>query len=147
MRNNFLISRKFMPYALLTLLLGIALGIGYMNNSILPFLEAKPHSGGLSALIERNNYQGDLALTCILVALYLIGFTKHKNEDEFIDFLRYQSLLKAALFQTAGIVIGTWFFGGLTFLNIMLLNLFSFLLLFLVFFKVQLYTTGKKMRK
>jgi hypothetical protein len=147
MKNNFLISRKVTPYALLILLIGIALGIAYLNDAILPFLEAKHNKNGLSELIERTNYQGDLALTFLLTALYLIGFTKHKNEDEFIDFLRYQSLLKAALFQTAGIVIGTWLFGGITFLNIMLLNLFSFLLLFLMFFKVHLYTTGKKMRK
>ena len=143
MKNKFLFDTKWQKYAVLVLLIGIGLGIAYLNNSIIPILQKNEQASGLGALLERSNYQGDLALTLMLMGLFIIGFTKHKQEDEYIDFFRYQALLKTALLQTATIIIGTWFFGGINFLNIMLLNLFSFLVLFILIFRISLYLVKK----
>ncbi len=147
MKNSFLIDRKFIPYAMLLLALGMGLGFAYLNDTILPFLQIKSSNTGIAVLLERSNYQGDLALTFILIALYILGFIQRKKEDEYIDFLRYQALIKSAIFQTAGLIVGTWFFGGLSFLNLMLMNLFSFLILFNLFFQFELYKTNKKMKQ
>jgi hypothetical protein len=147
MKNKFLFATKWQKYALLSLVIGMGLGIAYLNNSIIPILQKNEQASGLGALLARSNYQGDLALTLMLVGLFIIGFTKHKEEDEYIDFLRYQALLKTALFQTATIIIGTWVYGGISFLNIMLLNLFSFLVLFILNFRLSLYLVKKKMAK
>lgn len=143
MKNKFLFDTKWQKYAVLTLLTGIGLGIAYLNNSIIPILQKNKQASDLGTLLERSNYQGDLALTLMLIGLFIIGFTKHKQEDEYIDFLRYQALLKTAFFQTATIIIGTWLFGGINFLNIMLLNLFSFLVLFILIFRISLYLVKK----
>jgi hypothetical protein len=143
MKNKFLLDTKLQKYAVLALLTGIGLGIAYLNNSIIPILQKNKQASGLGTLLERSNYQGDLALTLMLIGLFIIGFTKHKQEDEYIDFLRYQALLKTAFFQTATIILGTWLFGGINFLNIMLLNLFSFLVLFILIFRISLYLVKK----
>jgi hypothetical protein len=143
MKNKFLLDTKWQKYAVLALLTGIGLGIAYLNNSIIPILQKNKQASGLGALLERSNYQGDLALTLMLIGLFIIGFTKHIQEDEYIDFLRYQALLKTTLFQTATIIIGTWLFGGINFLNIMLLNLFSFLVLYILIFRISLYLVKK----
>ncbi|MBR9861230.1 hypothetical protein GYB22_10890 [bacterium] len=138
MKNRFLLPRKFLPIGIILTAIGAALGIAYLNEWILPFFEINIETQGFDALFKRTNYQGDVAITCLLIGLYILGFTKRKEEDEFIDHLRYQSLLVTLLVQNLVLLITTWIIGGSDYFLVMTLNLFSFLILFNIIFLVRL---------
>lgn len=80
----------------------------------------------------------------ILGAL-LVGFTKEKNEDEFIANLRQSSLLWAVLINYILLLFSFAFIYGTAFLNIMLYNMFTVLIIFIARFNYVLYRTSKSM--
>jgi hypothetical protein len=73
----------------------------------------------------------------------LVGFTKEKTEDEFIYKLRLSSLLWAVLVNYSLLIIAFIFIYDTAFLNVMIYNMFTVLLLFIVRFNYILYKNSK----
>ena len=104
-------------------------------------------SGFLSSSFGPND---DLLLTFIgillIVAGIFIGFSRNKEDDEFIEQLRYESLI-LSLYINSGIVllclILVW---GLPFLWVMMINIFSILYVFIICFYLRLYLNKQSMR-
>jgi hypothetical protein len=93
--------------------------------------------------IIENHLIDEIILIGLIVGGILIGFSKLKNEDEFISKIRYESLVWATYFNYLLIIIFTTLLYGFTFLNIVFYNLFTLLLFFILRFHYQIYKLNK----
>jgi uncharacterized membrane protein len=73
----------------------------------------------------------------------MVGFSKEKNEDEFITNLRQSSLYWAVIVNYILLLFAFVFLYGIAFLNVMLYNMFTILIIFIVRFNYVLYRTSK----
>ncbi len=85
------------------------------------------------ALFEesRENFTNELAMIGVFVSLFLIAFSREKEEDEYIQKLRLDSLLLACYANTFVLIIGTMLFYGFGFLEFMGYNMFTIQLIFI----------------
>jgi hypothetical protein len=79
----------------------------------------------------------------LLAGALLVGFTKEKNEDEFIAKLRLSSLMWAVLVNYLVLLFAFAFIYNTAFLNVMLYNMFTVLLIFIARFHYILYKNTK----
>jgi hypothetical protein len=80
-----------------------------------------------------------------LVGALLVSFSKEKKEDEFIARLRQSSLLWAVLVNYSLLLLSFVFIYGVAFLNVMLYNMFTILIIFILRFNYILYRSSKEM--
>ena len=73
----------------------------------------------------------------------LVSFSKEKYEDEFINNLRLSSILWAVLVNYLLLLLAFMFIYGMTFLYVMLYNMFTVLIIFIVRFHYVLYRNSK----
>ena len=79
-----------------------------------------------------------IAMPLLIIGLIFLGFSKEKVEDEFVQYLRSQSLIWST-YVTAGLfILGTLLIYGMTYLYIPYLVFFVFLLLFVIKFKIAM---------
>ena len=85
------------------------------------------------------NFTRSFALIGVFLSLFLIAFSREKEEDEFIQKLRLDSLLVACYANTFILIIGTALFYGLAYLEFMGYNMFTIQTIFIVRFRWVLY--------
>jgi len=94
--------------------------------------------------------ESDIVLTLTGVLLVagglMAGFSRMKEEDEFIGHLRYESLVVAMYANCALLVLSLVLVWGLDFLYVMMYNMFSTLAVFLVCFYVRLVVAKRRLR-
>ncbi len=73
----------------------------------------------------------------------LVGFAREKNEDEYISNLRLNSLLWAVLVNYLLLLFMFIFIYGLGFLNVMIYNMFTTLVIFIAKFNYSLFRNSK----
>ncbi len=92
----------------------------------------------------------DLLLTFIgillIVAGIFIGFSRNKEDDEFIEQLRYESLILSLYINSGIMLLCLIFVWGLPFLWVMMINIFSILYVFIFCFYLRLYLNKRSMR-
>lgn len=93
-------------------------------------------------LIE-NNISDEVLLIALVVGGLLVGFSKSKNEDEFIAKIRYESLVWAVYLNFGIMLFATVFIYGMYYYHVMLANMFTVLLFFIIRFHVMLYRLNK----
>lgn len=85
----------------------------------------------------------DITVTCIgllfIVGSILVGFSKEKREDEYIANLRLTSLLWAVYVNYGLLFIAFLFIYGTNFFNVMVYNMFTTLIIFIMRFNYLLY--------
>ena len=84
-----------------------------------------------------------LAGILFLIGSIFVGFSKEKKEDEFIEKLRLSSLLWAVWVSNILLLIGFLFFYDLSFLYIMIYNMFTVQIIFIARFNFILYQNRK----
>jgi hypothetical protein len=82
----------------------------------------------------RTNFAEELTILLLIVGLSLIIFSKEKKEYEGLDKLRLKALARALLLNNIFLFLSTLFVFGTGFITILVINIFSFLLLYLVLF-------------
>jgi hypothetical protein len=101
-------------------------------------------------LFQENNYFSiikiDIVPTLvgilIIIGGILVGFSKEKIEDEFIQHLRLTSLLWAVLANYLILLLCFIFIYGENFLEVMVYNIFTVLIIFIFRFNYILYKTS-----
>lgn len=93
-------------------------------------------------VIETDLTNTIVGVLFILGALF-VGFAKEKSEDEFIAKLRLSSLLWAVLVNYTLLIIAFIFIYGIAFLNVMIYNMFTVLIIFIGRFHYILYFNNK----
>ena len=106
------------------------------------WLESEVREG---ALFEdsRENFTNEIAMIGVFISLFLIAFSKEKEEDEFIQKLRLDSLLIACYANTFLLILGTLLFYGFGFLEFMGYNMFTIQLIFIARFRWVLFQQRK----
>jgi phosphoglycerol transferase MdoB-like AlkP superfamily enzyme len=102
-------------------------------------------------LLEGNKFFSFIHtdITATIVAIFfiigalLVGFSKEKTEDEFISRLRLSSLLWAVLVNYILLLLCFLFIYGVSFLNVMIYNMFTVLIIFIARFNYVLYRGNK----
>jgi hypothetical protein len=82
----------------------------------------------------RTNVADEITLILILAGLSLIVFSKEKHEAEGMDALRLKALFMALILNNLFLLFSILFIFGTGFIAMLVLNIFSFVILYLVFF-------------
>ncbi len=93
-------------------------------------------------LVENTILDEILGILCIVGAI-LVAFSKEKEEDEFIAKIRAESLVWATYINYAILVFCILFFYGSGFYYVMIFNMFTILIIFIIRFHYQLYNSKK----
>lgn len=144
MKTNYLISNKYKPIGWVLFILGLIAGIFlYMAEYESDALTIKvfsiyndPFMGsdkGFFKLIE-NSILDELIALAIIIGGLMVGFSKEKIEDEFIYKLRKDSLVWAIIFNYTVLVLTILFVYDLTFFDVLVFNMFTPLIFFIVRF-------------
>lgn len=98
----------------------------------------------LFGLVKNNVADEILTVLCIIGGI-LVAFSEEKREDEFIAKTWTESLVWATYVNYAVLIVCTLFFYGIAFWYVIILNLFTILLFFIIRFYYQLYKAKKSM--
>lgn len=91
------------------------------------------------------NVSNTLLGVLFIISAIMVGFSKEKYEDEFIRELRLSSLLWAVWIHYALLLLAFLFVYGVGFLTVMVYNMFTILLLFIIRFNYLLYKQSKNL--
>lgn len=89
--------------------------------------------------IESNNLTDEISAILFLISAIFIAFSKEKTEDEYIMKIRLDSLLWAVYANYLILLSAIIFFTELTFLYVLILNMFTLLIVFILRFHYILY--------
>ncbi len=90
----------------------------------------------------RNTLEGSL----LILSLLIFAFSKEKREDEYIQKIRLDSLLWATYVNYGLLFLAFWFVWGFDFFSVMVYNMFTHLIIFIVrftYFKYKLKLSTK----
>lgn len=82
-----------------------------------------------------NHISEELTALFLLVGLFLISFTKEKIENDMISMIRYKSLILTFYINTVLIALSFLFVFGFGFINILVINVFSPLIIYIILSK------------
>nr|WP_297787944.1 hypothetical protein [uncultured Allomuricauda sp.] len=88
-------------------------------------------------LVE-NNVLNEILGVFLIISLLLVAFSKEKEEDEYISKIRLESLVWAVYVNYAILLISFLFIFDLSFLWVMIFNMFTILLFFIIRFNWQI---------
>ncbi|MBC9932177.1 hypothetical protein [Chitinophaga qingshengii] len=153
MKQKLLLPNICKKIGWIVLLIGLGLHIYWQSNPesttsswpSLPVLKLQfPDSlKGFKFIVENTEIPNTVTGLLILIGLMLVVFSKQKKEDEFIANLRLSSLLWAVLVNYVLLAFAFIFVYGLDFLGIMIYNMFTVLIFFIIRFNYLLYRNTK----
>lgn len=154
-KQNFLFPNSFKKIGWGLLIPGIVLGMIYLfvdDNpnllNLIVFTFADEQIFGESsyfALVE-NNIFDELISLLIIVGGLLVAFSKEKTEDEFISKIRLDSLVWATYINYAILIIALIFVHDMSFLWVLVFNMFTLILFFVIRFNWILIQSKKLIR-
>jgi hypothetical protein len=101
-------------------------------------------SAGFFRLVN-DNLTNEIVGIIFLVGAILAAFSKEKQEDEFISTARMESLLWATYINYAVMIFCIMFFFNIIFLYVLILNMFTTLIFFIIRFNYILYKSKKSL--
>ena len=118
----------------------LALGIlVYFFEFSIDALTIKPDTRSGNLFDNMVNFTDEIALTGIIVALLFISFAKERNEDEFINHTRLESWQAAIFINYILLLIAVWLVHGTRFLDVMMYNMLTIPLIFIIRFHYVLF--------
>ena len=94
---------------------------------------------------DRNNITSAISMIFFVIGAILVAFSKEKQEDEFIAQTRLESLVWAAYTNYIILIFCILFFYGEGFFYVMIFNMFTILIFFIIRFYYILYITNKSL--
>jgi hypothetical protein len=121
----------------------LAIGIAYLFFDYnIPWLQYHHNKENVFDF-SQNNFTDELASLGMIISLLLISFSKEKTEDEMIQFIRLESLHWAVYANYLVMAICIIFVYGGAFFYVMIWNMFTILIIFIVRFKYLMYQYNK----
>jgi hypothetical protein len=80
------------------------------------------------------NFTNEIATIGLLISLNIIAFSKLKFEDEYISNIRLECLQIAIYVNFALLIVATLFIHGLAYINVIVFNIFTPLVIFILRF-------------
>ena len=85
-----------------------------------------------------NNILNEILGVLIIISSLLVAFSKEKSEDEYISKIRLESLVWAVYINYAILLVSFLFIYDFSFLWVMIFNMFTVLLFFIIKFNWQI---------
>jgi hypothetical protein len=140
--NNLLLSFRWKLVGILLSILGVMLSIAYIwfdYRFKIPvfavysvFLETK------TLEVFRTNFADELIMLLLISGLGLIIFSKEKKEVDGLDQFRLIAFAKALIANIVLLLFSVLFIYGSAFMALLVFNLLSFFVFYLIFFYVKL---------
>jgi len=152
MKSRFLFPYKYKLLGWFLFIVGFVLGIILLFNdyeypqwemNVFPLLGEKDVFSLFPLKWEKNNVSDEIASILLIVGGILVSFSKTKDEDEYISKIRMESLIWATYVNYIILIFAVLFVFDLTFLNIMIFNMFTILFFFIIRFHYVLYKSKK----
>lgn len=89
-------------------------------------------------VVIRNNLTEEAAALLVLLGLFFIAFSKEKEEKEKFMNLRIRSLINAIYINTIFLIVSIFFVYGIGFVEVMIANLYSLFIIYIIMFRVAL---------
>tara|TARA_R110002033_G_scaffold79931_3_gene131030 strand:+ start:58960 stop:59436 length:477 start_codon:yes stop_codon:yes gene_type:complete len=147
MKTNYLLPAKFKKWGLLILLPSALLGIltiagewepDFLNVTV-PAIFIDEFIGKDALIgITNNNILNELCAVFVIVGGLMLAFSKEKNEDEFIASIRLRSLVWATYMNYFILLLAIVLVYDFSFFWVMVFNMFTVLLLFVIKFNWRL---------
>ena len=148
MKSNYLFPNQFRKLGWFLIIPGILLGVIFLmsdselnlfNMTVFSIAE-KPIFGETTFFnLTKNNVLDELACLLIVIGSLLIAFSKQKHEDEFISKIRLESLVWATYVNYIVLIITFLFVYDMVFFWVLVFNMFTMLLFFIIRFNWELY--------
>ena len=156
MKTDYLFPFKFKIIGWILLLSGLFLGTLLIANDfefpdwsmqVFPLIGEK---SGMFTVNEsltwsENNISDELSAILIIVGGILVGFSKSKDEDEYISKIRTESLIWATYVNYGILLLTIIFVFDMAFFNVMIYNMFTLLLFFIIRFRYILFKSKKQL--
>ena len=145
MKTNYLLPNKYKIYGWILLIIGLILGIFVISSdyesealttnvfSIFNDDAIFSNDSGFFNIIK-NSIIDELAALAIIFGGLVVGFSKEKIEDEFIYKLRKDSLVWGIIANYIILVFAIIFIYGFKFFDVLVFNMFTPLLFFILRF-------------
>lgn len=155
MKTNYLFPNQFKKIGWSLFIPGIILGIVFMiyqsdisifNIKVLAIAEEEIFRDTTFFSISKNNVLDEITSILLIIGALLIAFSKEKSEDEFISKIRLESLVWATYMNYAILILAIIFVFNMTFLWVLVFNMFTLLVFFLVHFNWALYKSKNQIR-
>lgn len=122
---------------------GLWLGIPFVLGGLYLLSNGSWMDAFLSQIGMRDCFD-ELVVIGLAVSLLLASFSREKDEDECIAHLRMQAWTMAVVSNYLILIVVTLCIYGMPYLNFMAVNMFTVLILFLVFFHWKLWRFRKE---
>lgn len=144
MKSSLLLPSRFRIIGILLVIPSLVLGFLFrFRDFTFDFLTiTQSHSmvkGKNINLDEQINLTDELALTGLIIGLLFIAFSRQKQEDEFIHHTRLQSWQWAVVINYGLLLIATWLVHGFAYIDVMMYNMLTVLIIFIVRFHIVLF--------
>lgn len=155
MKTNYLFPNRFKKIGWLLFIPGIILGIVFLiyesdislfDISVFAIAEEAILSDTTYFSILRNNVLDEITSLLLIIGALLIAFSKEKSEDEFISKIRLESLVWATYMNYVILILAIIFVFNMTFFWVLVFNMFTLLVFFLVRFNWALYKSKNQIR-
>jgi len=93
----------------------------------------------------KNNITDEIAGVLFITGAILVAFSEEKSEDEFIAKIRLESLVWATYVSYFILIICILFVYGFGFFTVMIFNMFTILIFFIIRFYFMLYKSNKSL--
>jgi len=148
MKSRFLFTHHYKPIGWVIFVIGFILGIILMLNdynypdwevSVFPLISENDIFSKPALEWSTNNIADEIASIFIIVGGILVSFSKTKDEDEYISKIRMESLIWATYVNYIILIITILFVFDISFFNVLIFNMFTILLFFMVRFHYELF--------
>jgi hypothetical protein len=138
MISKLLFPSRFKLIGLIIFIPALILGIAYRFFDFgVSFLSV--HTNGKNIFSNSiQNFTDEVALTGIITGLLMIAFAREKQEDEFINKIRLESLQWAVLTNYVLLIIATWLVYDASYIDVMMYNMLTVLIFFIIRFHIML---------
>lgn len=153
MKTNFLFPNAFKKPSLILWLLSLV-GLVFVLNfnddeavkfqaRVFAFMNDEGFKGPFYFSWATNNILDEIAMLLFIFSGLIFAFSKEKVEDEMVAKIRLESLVWATYLNYAILTFCILFIYGLPFLNVMMYNMFTLLVFFIIRFHWMLYKSTK----
>ena len=95
--------------------------------------------------LTENNILNEIIGVALIICFLMVAFSKEKQEDELIEKIRLDSLVWATYANYAVLLFSMLFVFGMSFFWVMICNMFTILLFFIIRFNWQVRALNKNM--
>lgn len=151
MKSTMLLPAKFKKLGWSILLPSTVLGLfisitdyefSWLNAKVFAMLHSDFGQLNYFSVIS-NNITNELVAILFLAGALLVTFSKEKDEDEYIASLRLNSLLWSVLVSYGILLFAFVFVFGFSFMYVMMYNMFTTLIIFIIRFNFVLFKNSK----